>query len=91
MPTNKTLLVWLCASNVFWGVCLTLILYSTSRRDAQIAELQTKAASQEEYNEVMKSGTLAIFQLVANKIQSTDDEIEQLRKTCGAKAKVNFQ
>jgi hypothetical protein len=91
MPSNKTLLVWLCISNVFWGICLTLILYSTSRRDAEIADLQTKVGNQDEYDKMVTNANLTLFRIVAAKIQDSQNDIEQLQKSCGLKSKEIYQ
>lgn len=91
MPSNKTLLVWIVATNLFWAGCITATFYSVSKRDTQIAGLLGRADAQDDYDKLSQNANMTIFRIIAAKIQDQQDDIDQLQKTCGLKPKEKYQ
>lgn len=86
MPSNKTLLIWIVATNLFWAGCITTTFYSVGKRNAEIKALQIKDVNQDDFDLLVSNANMIIFRALAAKIQESQDDIELLQHTCVVKS-----
>jgi hypothetical protein len=93
MPSNKTLLVWMIATNLFWMECIITIFAAFHQRDSEIASLQNQINNQiidqNDYDKVVQDANLTIFSALNARIKSSQNDIEQLQKSCAFQIKEN--